>query len=124
MSTIEYTPDDLMTVDEVILKWPRIFTRNELLLAIRNGSIEYCSKGRTRLLARQSINDYIKRHMVKTCPKDAKNQFSNSVDFGLPGSEVQTPSTVTGIPESVKESAAKVLALQILKRPKPSLLAM
>lgn len=121
---LEITPDDLMTIDEVVSKWPNYFTRNELREAIRRGSISYVRKGRSTLLPRQSISEYLKNHMVKSCPRDAKPQSSNSAVTGLESSEVQTPGTDIGMTAEAKESAAAALALTILKRPKPSLQAL
>lgn len=67
MSSItEITPDDLMTIDEVLSKWPRYFTANELNEAMKGNRISYVRKGRGRLLTRAGIGAYLLNQTVNS----------------------------------------------------------
>lgn len=61
----DITPDDLMTVDEVVSKWPSYFTINELNEAIECNRISYVRKGRGRLLTRAGIGAYLLNQTVE-----------------------------------------------------------
>ena len=41
---------DLMTVDQAVERWPHLFTRDELLQAIRKRDLRHIPKGRKRLV--------------------------------------------------------------------------
>ena len=117
----EITPDDLMTLDEVVLKWPNFFSRNELREAIRRGTISYVRKGRSTLLTIRGISEYLEKHMVKSCPRDARPQSLNSADIGSEPKMEPAHTIDIGMTVEARESAAEALALTILKRPKTSL---
>jgi len=69
MSNItDISPDDLMTIDEVVSKWPKYFTVNELNEAMKNNRISYVRKGRVRLLTRTDIGVYLSAQTVKSYP--------------------------------------------------------
>ena len=69
MSNItDISPDDLMTIDEVVSKWPKYFTANELNDAMKNSRISYVRKGRVRLLTRTDIGVYLSNQTVRSYP--------------------------------------------------------
>lgn len=79
MSNSTYiTPDDLMTIDEVVSKWPKYFTANELKKAMRCKRISYVSKSRARLLTRAAINEYLSNQTVRSRSMKVRPGESNS----------------------------------------------
>ena len=85
-NSIHIMPDDLMTVDEVVTRWPKYFTVNELNEAMRNKRISYVRKGRVRLLTQAGIGTYLLSHTVKPRAVNVRPEVSKS---SIPGSEVR-----------------------------------
>ena len=112
------TPNDLMTVDEVVGKWPQFFSRNQLHEAMRRGEIKYYKNGRSRSFAPHCISDYLESHMVDICPEKTNSENSRLVDIGSAKKKIQTTITAAGDHTTILESAAEASALQILNRPK------
>lgn len=60
------SPDDLLSIDDVLKRWPGRFTDNELREGMRNGEIAYVQKGRRRWLTMDGIREYLTRHLVRS----------------------------------------------------------
>jgi integrase len=98
----DLTPDDLMTIDEVVSQWPRYFTVNELNEAMRSNRISYVRKGRGRLLTRAGISAYLSDQTVnprlgKMWPAAPKSRTTGS---GVKeGFGIVAPPHGVGVPE-------------------------
>ena len=110
-NSIHIMPDDLMTIDEVVTKWPKYFTVNELNEAIRNNRISYVRKGRVRLLTQAGIGTYLLNHTVKPHAVNVRPEVSES---SIPRSEVKGSFGFKGTPNKfqAKNNASITSILQ------------
>lgn len=113
---VPVSPDDLLSIDDVLKRWPGRFTENELREGMRNGEIAYVQKGRRRWLTMDGIREYLTRHLVTPCARDAKSPSSRSENTGSPEKAMPVSSTDTGTTEELLRSAAEAAGLRILNR--------
>ncbi|MGE0289315.1 MAG: hypothetical protein AB7I42_26430 [Bradyrhizobium sp.] len=113
--------EDLLTIDEVLEKWPGKFTDNMLRTAIARDELGYVRVGRHKKLTKTLLNDYLSRRLVKPCQaKGVEHPSSNSAGIGSTESPESPQSIDTGMSPELRELAAEALIQRRLNKPSSS----
>jgi hypothetical protein len=113
--------EDLLTIDEVLAKWPGKFTDNMLRTAIARDELGYVRVGRHKKLTKTLINEYLTRRLVKPCQaKGVEHPSSSSADTGSTESPASPRSTDIPMSPELRELAAEALVRRRLNRPSSS----
>lgn len=114
--------DELMMVDDAVRRWPKLFGREELNQAARNGRLRHIRKGRKRLVTEAWLKEWLADKEIEPCrdEKGRRRAGSASPDTGSTDTNEARSGTATGMTAEQEEYVADLLVQKYSKKPRKS----